>query len=666
MLNDQANAAKWYEMSANDALENTPETALDYAEALSSVENYSEAKNWYSKSDEALADDSRPKRKISSLKMQDKLYRNVAYVKVSEALFNSTAADFSPTFLNEKLVFVSARSNDRLIKRKFAWDNTNFLDLYVANDGDVNEFDRGINSPLHEGPAVFYEDGTKIIFTRNNSEKGKLKKDSTGTTKLKLFYAYFDESSNEWSTPEPLPFNNDTYSVGHPAIDETGTVLYFASNMPGGFGQTDLYKSEFKNGDWQKPVNLGAEVNTEGDEMFPFLFSDNELYFAGNGYGGLGGLDLYQLNLNDKNVTNLGSPINSSADDFGLILKPDGKNGYFSSNRNGVGNDDIFEFSSSRDIVSKLLVKGIVVDKTEFEPLSGIVVLLLDEAGNEIASTKSTSGGQYGFGLEPNKLYSVKTQGGEDYLDVTNEFNTLDLGENTEINQNLSLLKNEGFFLTGNVTDSKTAEVLSGVEITIIDNMNGREVLKASTGSKGDITYSIENYELNERVSYGVLLKKEGYLGKTMILNASLDEPGAIDLNAALDLSLVELEVGVDIGKLINVQPIYFDSGKWNIKDSAENELDKIVAVMKEQQKLKIELGSHTDAQGSDISNQALSEKRAKASADYVISRGIDESRISAIGFGESQLINECADGVKCAAEKHQENRRTEFKITGI
>ena len=596
MLNDQQNAAKWYEMSLKNSGENAPENALYYADALSSTENYVDAESWYSKSAAAFAGDSRPARKISSLKNQDELYENVSYVKIMEAEFNSPASDFSPTFMNEKLVFVSARSNARLIKRKFAWDNTNFLDLYYSNSSEVSEFDRSINSPLHEGPAVFYEDGKKMIFTRNNSKKGRLKRDSTGTTNLKLFYAQLDESANSWSAPEPLPFNNDAYSVGHPAINSTGSVLYFASNMPGGFGKTDLYKSEFINGEWREPVNLGKEINTEGDEMFPFLFQEDQLYFAGNGYGGLGGLDLYKANLKNNEVSNLGSPINSSSDDFGLLLNPDGKSGYFSSNRKGKGSDDIFEFSSSKDVVSELLIREIILDKMEFEPIQGIRLSLLDKDGNEIASTTSSDGGQYSFSLEPNKKYSVKTQGQEGYLDQNEIFNTLESAEKLEIEKNFMLVKNEGFFLTGKVNNAKTSEILTGVKITIVDNSNGKEVLTGITGNDGDITYSITDYKLNDKISYLINLKKEGYLGKNMVINSSLDKPGAIDLNAFLDVSLNKLEVGCDIGKLIDVQPIYFDSGKWNINESAGTELQKIVAVMKEHETLRIELGSHTDA----------------------------------------------------------------------
>ncbi|MEO0331949.1 MAG: OmpA family protein, partial [Bacteroidota bacterium] len=463
----------------------------------------------------------------------------------------------------------------------------------------------------------------------------------------------------------------------HPAIDQD-TALYFVSDMPGGFGGTDLYRSNYRDGQWQVPVNLGENINTEGDEMFPFLREAQvqqlkELYFASNGHQGLGGLDVFGINISqgtDGHITNLGYPINTSMDDFSLIVgandqtkKGEVTSGYFASNREeGTGSDDIYHFTSLKPLLDQPMVKGVVVDEQNETPIPGAKVILQDEQQNQIASTVADDQGNYSFIVELDEQYEVIAQQ-SDYLADKTQFSTTE-EEKIAWEANVLLRKNHSFSLFGLIAESSTGEPIDGVQVVLTDNMIGKPVLDITTDTKGTFSHSMENKELNDRISYQIRLSKEGYLSKTVTFNSQLTEPGQIDLHEVLNVRLDKIDIGTDIGELIDIQPIYFDLGKYAIRSDAAQELDKIVEIMKENPSLEIELGSHTDARGSASSNLRLSDKRAKASADYIVTQGISQNRIAGKGYGESTLINRCADGVSCSEEEHQLNRRTEFKVT--
>ncbi len=666
-LNDPVKAESWYAKGIENPRKASAENKFHYAEALSSNGKYEEAKKWYLIYSKEVGDEDRVKHKIKGIENQQAFYKNANFVKIAEVSFNSPQADFSPAFYDTTLVFVSSRD---LREDDFAWDDSHYLDLYQVNKNGniIDKFDDKINSKFHEGPLVFFNRNNKIIFTRNNFLNNKFGKSSKGVNKLKMFYAEKQPDGN-WGELIPLPFNSDEYSVGHPAISIDGSVLYFASDMPGGQGGTDLYKSEFKDGQWQKPVNLGSHINTEGEEMFPFLLNDQELYFASNGHEGLGGLDLQGVNLGkgpDAEIVNLGAPINTKLDDFGMIINQDGRSGYFSSNReNGTGNDDIYQFTATKSLLISPMVKGIVKDKQDGTAIARANVSLSDEKGKTVATVLTEKDGSFSFPVELQRNYTLVARQ-EKYFDEKTSFSTVSTQERTEWESSILLLKDYGFSLVGLISENHSKAPIKDVKIEVIDNMTGEKVMEGVTDGSGTFRYPITNKKLNDRISYQIKLSKEGYLGKSAVFNDKLAQPGEISLHKVLNINLDKIDVGTDIGKLIDVQPIYFDLGKSTIRPDAALELDKIVKIMRENPSIQIELGSHTDARGSAASNMSLSDKRAKASAKYVISKGVNENRIIGKGYGESLIINRCADGIKCSEPEHQENRRTEFKITKL
>ncbi len=492
---------------------------------------------------------------------------------------NTKFSDFGTAFYGDsKIIFSSSRASG-LLKSTWKDNNQPYLDLYegtIGSDGkiaDVKPFSNHLNTKFHEAAVSFTPDQKTVYFTRDNYYESKLGKDEKGVTNLAIYKATVSPDGS-WTDIISMPFNNEVYSVGHPAVNKDGTKLFFISDMPGSYGKTDVFYVDINaDGTYGIPRNLGAKVNTKGMEMFPFIDSEDILYFSSDSRSdGMGGLDVYATKFFDKKVSevlHLGQPINSDADDFAYILKNgDEKNeGYFSSNREGgKGDDDIYHFTSSPPLKIECHqeVAGVVTDKKTSKLITGAVVVLFDNKDNEIATVTTDDNGKFAFTVDCENSYKV-------------------------------------------------------------------------VGSK-------EKYESNNK-----------------IFTTSNELDAKIDL--ALSLDPVPEVVVVREKVVVNINPIYFDFDKANIRQDAAFELDKVVDIMNKYPDLLIEGGSHTDVRGPAEYNIILSTRRANATVDYIVNHGIDRSRISARGYGESQLVNHCNATVKCTEDEHQQNRRTEFVI---
>lgn len=373
----------------------TPDFKFYLAESLLSNEKYSEAKYWYSEYAASVGSNTRSLEKLSALENMDQFFSNTDQIKLDTIGQNSPGLDFSPAFYKDGLIFISSRPRSAWVNLEFNWDASNFLDYYFVSQADQPAafYEQGLNSKFHEGPLVFYNEYQSVVFTRNNLDKRKLQKDEKGVTNLKLFFAVWDESSQQWVNEEPFVHNDESYSTSSPAISEDGSMLIFSSDRPGGYGASDLYISIKEPAGWSTPENLGPEVNSEGRDGFPFIY-DGQLYFSSDGHGGLGGLDLYRIDLNGTKsrgkATNLGVPFNSSRDDFGFIRKEDG--GYFSSNRVKGNKDDIYKFDYQK--LTYAMVAGEVYDQQANIPIDGSDVFFKDDNG-KYRYTRSNKEGKF-------------------------------------------------------------------------------------------------------------------------------------------------------------------------------------------------------------------------------------------------------------------------------
>ncbi len=347
-VGDLQSAEAWYRKAASKQL--PVEDQYAYAEVLMSNGKHDEASEWYRLHAQHSPDDSRSKSKLAAIANLSSYYENKDIYEVELLNINSSYSDFGVSFLEDGIVFASTRE-EVAPKKRYNRTNSAYLDLYQSkydeegNLGAITKLGKNVNTKYHEGPAVIYAGGEKMIFTRNNAE-AKVKEKDHKLVSFQLFETQKNKKG-DWDKPRLLSFGEEKYSVGHAAVSGDGKLLYFSSNRPGGIGGTDLYVSENLNGGWGTPKNLGDKINTEGNEMFPFISGDSLLYFSSDGQSGLGGLDIYRANLtSQQSVENLGAPINSKRDDFAFVLHQEGNWGYFSSNRaGGIGDDDLYYFS---------------------------------------------------------------------------------------------------------------------------------------------------------------------------------------------------------------------------------------------------------------------------------------------------------------------------------
>lgn len=654
-----------------------------YASVLRENKKYAEADKWMKTFNEMEGSDSRGIAHANSLGSYKQLMTDKGQFVVKNLEINSAQEDFSPVFYADKVLFASSREGVKSIRRVWNWNELPYLDIYKASKGEDRElsmatpFKRKLNKKFHEGPISFNADETKMVFTRNNY-KGK---SAEGLVKLQLYTSELVDES--WTKPAAFPYNSNEYSVGHAAYTADGNWLYFASDMPGGIGGVDIYKCAVTESGFGEPINLGSKINTEGNEMFPSI-ENGMLFFSSNGLVGLGGLDLFVAELKEGNeigkVMNLGAPMNTNKDDFGLVLDETGKAGYFSSNREGgKGDDDIYALSIEKPITFGKLIKGVARDNNG-EILAGTMVDLLTPAGDKIQSVLTNDNGAFEFTVDADQKF-VLAGNKEKYFEGKNKASTFT--EKDIVMSDLTLVKDPGLAMYLLVTEKQSKLPIDGVKMTIKDNLTGASEIQ-TTSAAGDYLKPLLDKKLNDKGSYDITLEKTGYLSKTVTYNNTFNKEGQYDVHAALDLSMDKIEVGGDLSKIIDINPIYFDLNKSKIRPDAAIELDKIVKVMNENPNMVIELGSHTDSRGSNASNLSLSDRRAKSSAAYVKQRITNPERIYGKGFGEStpNKVDASADGGavnqiltepfinafkssnrKAFDKYHQYNRRTEFVI---
>lgn len=430
-------AAMWYKKALDKDADNvSAEYVYKYIQTQRSLGNYQEAEAWLDTFKMQQSDDSRTNSEIEDLSIYDELSSmEKVYIDVVNLDLNTEYSDFGGYEYNGRMFFASARSAEGTGNKVYNWNEQPFLDIFettvketngVKEHGSVMPINAdGINTAYHEATVAITNDGKTIYFSRDNlNKRNKLDSDKKGTTHLKIYKATLD--NNNWKDIEELPFNDDNYSVYHPALSPDNTKLYFTSDKEGGLGQTDIYVVDIlEDGNaYGKPMNLGSSVNTAGREGFPFIAKDSTLYFSSDGYVNLGLVDIFKSNiLKDSNAKpeNLGAPFNSGYDDFAIYIDSDTETGYFSSNRpGGKGNDDIYTFSAYE---CKQLVKGVVRDKDTNEPIPGASVELINESGKIMNTVTSNENGEYIFEVECEKNYSLRGSK-QDYEDDVQSFRT--------------------------------------------------------------------------------------------------------------------------------------------------------------------------------------------------------------------------------------------------
>jgi outer membrane protein OmpA-like peptidoglycan-associated protein/tetratricopeptide (TPR) repeat protein len=660
MLGDMDESRNWYAKTLHRDKSN-PLDMLYYAEALKCNKEYKEAIRWYKMYNNLVPDDRRAIYHLADENYVNALTWDSIYYEVLDLQMNTGNPEFGVTkFKNQYLISYVGVVNPEMGKKYYDKEDVQamYLDVFLVNRQSNNELivedwmDGGINSTYHDGPVCFDPVHNEMIITRNNLRNDKLVLDAKGNVNLKLYASKFVDGI--FQEAKELPFNSNDYSSAHPALSTDGNTLYFASNREGGHGETDIYYCTREGDSWSEPQNMGPNINTEGDELFPSVDEDNNLYFSSTGHPGLGALDIFKsrkLNNRWSKPVNMGAPINSPKDDFGLLLDAGGDSGYMSSNRNSATvDDDIFYFHYDPTIT----IRGNVTDAGNLNAFDNAIVRVYDEDGNLVFETNTDIEGYYDFDISPEKCnYKLEISNGEEYsvesMTIEHCDKRLGLYEMGE-----TLIGQLTYLAVGTVKEKETSQPIKDFRATLYNNETGEEIRRIYTEHDGKVQFN-----LKAETDYKVSFVKEGWFAKSAEFSTKGMAPGTIHIEKYVSLVFEE----IIIEKSIEVENIYYDFNKFFIREDAKAELDKIVQMMLDNPTITIELSSHTDARGDDKFNLALSEMRAKAAVEYIFVMGIEADRIISKGYGEKAIKNRCHNGTKCSDTEHEENRRTEFKV---
>jgi peptidoglycan-associated lipoprotein len=555
LMNDHKLAESWYERAIKAGYEEA-ELYLNYAGVLRGMEKYDDAIEQYNIYLGLNPVDVRAKWLLESCKLARTWMNTPSRYEVNNMrTFNSRQSDYALALYKNNGVIISSTREEATGKKIYGRIGEDFSDLFESTVDRRGKWSKlkviegDVNTGFNEGTATINRTGTIMYFTRCSSKTGE----------CKIYQAR--KSGTKWSNAEALEIFGDTVNVGQPSLSVDQKKLYFvADNAEGGYGGKDIWFMNKGRGEsWEPPVNLGPQINTEYDEMFPFIHEDDKtLYFSSDGHPGMGGLDIFMSEGGGSEWNqpmNMKFPINSGADDFAFIANTRKDKGFLSSNRpGGRGSDDIWQWVLT--------------------PLQ--------------------------------------------------------------------------FNLSGLVYDDSTRRPLSGSEVKLI--MEDSTYIEAITDNKGMYTF-----KLREQMSYRIEVTRKDYFGEdTAVSTKGLEDSKDFVINVPLKLVPIEE---------ITLNDILYEFNSDKLTPTSKQNLVVLIDMMKKSENLRIAINAHTDSRGSDAFNLDLSQRRAQSVVNYLIENGIDSARLEAKGYGETQLLNQCADGVKCSEEEHALNRRTTFKV---
>jgi len=755
------------------------------------------------------------------------------YAVRNAGTLNSPESDISPAYFESGLLFASDRGERDILNGENAGETGRaFYAIYYAKKtaeqedsivfGKAKKLPKIINKDFHNGPVSITENGQTMAFNRV-FRKIKLRSKNF-VNRPQIYFA--ERKGRYWKTPVAFQYNSENYACAHPALSADGNLLYFSSDMPGGLGGNDIWFCKKEGNGWSKPENLGAKVNTPGNEVFPYVRKDGVLYYSSDGHGGFGGLDVFSAQLENgawSEALNQGVPLNSTTDDFGIVFNSDLSRGYFTSDRaGGKGSDDVYSFKVTSKFVNirgtllsgktanqilpntkvELLTKeGKLVKTTttdaqgnfKFENLSSdqnyivrldendpsltgkpkyymadekdqvvrVTVLdevggkftfqnlpadpaalpqlladddyltiagnlisdgdpptaiantkvdLKDEQGNIVQSTTTNEFGAFAFthippdktyivalndaadpGLSPNSTVSITNRSGKELMttrpDANGKFQFRILPTDKATISAMAVEDTDlRMDMRGVLTGADTAHtVLANTRVNIL-NEKGEIVQTTTTDDKGYFNFnnlpsdqayimSVDDVKDPSLAAFGKLYVRDesgkvvktlrmGRAGKFEFRVMPLDKTtlGYVYVDDPW-LLVLQMKKKQQQDSLLIIENIYYDYGSADILPAAEITLEKVVRVMQLDPTITIEISSHTDSRATNDYNQRLSLKRAQKVLDYLVKRGIDKSRLKAIGYGETRLLNKCSDGQECSEDEHAKNRRTEFKI---
>lgn len=654
-------AAGWYrELMKGNALQ--AEDYMRYFETLQYLGAYAEADHYL----DVLEKSGYPSEQVQEYKKNAAYYvylkKDSALSDIYEMPFNKGLGDFSPAFYDNGLVFASNRRNPTL-SSNYSWDNRAFLNLYysAAKEGSYERkarlLRRSFKTRNHDGPVFYSRDGHTAYITRNRTENDLPKGAVTG---LGIYIAYKGKNG-KWGRAQPFAYNSTTYSTGHASLSADEKTLFFTSDMPGGKGGTDIWMSSLSEGVWGEPQNVEA-VNSSGDEMFPFQAPDGTLFFASDGYVGLGGLDIFEartVNSAFANPVNLGYPVNSNGDDFGLITR-DGKQVWFSSDRKDFY-DRVYGGHISRVHLS---VRGIVKEGSARRPAADARVIVYNKTLQDSLVLTTDSSGHFSAELNRDCDYEILvdkknfTLVSPVQVSTRNQASDKTYEPALELNTNPTVLKLQ-------MQNSETG-IAPGRGAIWLRDAGKMKKYRLELDPEGVVQVPEELTGIAEECPY----EWHGYITPEISGYTPAEKEVTVQVTCDELYGTVTRVVGVDRireGTTLTLDDVFYDYGKATLRPESMVSLDKAYTFLEQNPNIRVQLASHTDSRGSDSYNMSLSQRRAQSCVDYLVKvKGIPPARIVAKGYGETMPVNKCKNGVPCSEEEHQANRRTEIRVLKV
>lgn len=637
-----AAAAEWIKKTI-DLGSSNPEDLIDYAEVLKSLGQYDEAIKWYNRFKQARPEDKRAiSHTIDPDYHLDLFADTLKYISKSLKINNADPVIGISPYENRKLLMAAVNLENQSKGEEDA-NVYSYLDIYLVEQDNQNELIKpkklgeNINTRYHDGPVCYSFDGKSMFITRNNINKNKPVIDKQGTVNTKIYESKFENKN--WQPAVELPINDDDFSNAHPSITRDGSELYFASNRPGGYGGMDLYVIYKENGVWGQPINLGPAVNTEGNEMFPFISNIGTLYFASDGHAGLGGLDIFFAEKNkDKWLAplNMGVPLNGPYDDFAVYYDDANDQGYFCSNRSGKGNDDIFFFRFKS--LGEMILSGNLTIKDQKFSLEGQTVRIESKNRNDVSYAKIDARGNFQYIAKP----------GDEVI--------ITLVDSPFLKQDSTLFSYEVPELIKDPYKN-----IGRKQLEVSDDAQAEKILKK---------YNPDLFAANEpKFSVNSPLSFTKPNPETTAQNTATasnnNSRTSNNANPKTDKPLSSFEKSVSIINMdsLQIQNIYFDYNKSEIRSTDMKILDKIVELLNDDTEAIVLVQAHCDSRGNKAYNENLSIMRAFSVRNYLLKKGVPRNRMKINWYGEERLVNHCTDSTPCSEAEYELNRRAEFKI---
>lgn len=523
-------------------------------------------------------------------------------------------------------------------KRANLYDkNKNYLDRIKMNSGRYKVEDAGINSKYSDYGSAFFLN--KLVFT-SARDTGSLMQRKHKWTNQHFTNLYVTDLGEDMSPGKVDKFSKKINSKFHESsavFSKDGQTMYFTRNnfLDGKKGKDGnqitlikIYKASFENDQWTKVTELPFNSD-QYSVAHPSLSADEKtLYFVSDMPGTMGQSDIFKVKINQDGSygtpENLGSDINTEGKETFPFITDENELYFASDGHPGLGGLDIF--------VSKVNAQGNNIG--EIQNLGDGANSPKDDFAYLI-DTKSRKG-----------FLTSNRGGGQGYDDIYKFLETRRLKCEQE--------------LYGKVTDLATNQILPDAKISLFDS-EFNLVNTAVTDASGNYTFAVECGK-----TYNVRAAKTDYTTKELKIDIPMVNDGKTNLPFALEKETCKVAIGDDLGKCFGIKMIYFDLDKYNIRREAALDLEKILDVLNQNPTMKLDIRSHTDSRASFEYNQVLSENRAKATLKWLVKNGVNPNRLTGKGYGETQLVNQCADDVKCSEEEHQLNRRSEFIISDL